>query len=262
MRAAIFILLSLPLRAADCSPTVAERQEILNAITNRARQYANSLPDFLATRVITRWVEPAETAQQWRKLDTIEQQLAYYQHVETYRGTRVNGRPVKSAALPGLSSGGEFGAVFEDIFNEKSLADFKWRSCSIIRGVPVYIFDYRETKMLEKLSIGGADGSSSSAGAGSANVRAEVPYHGRIYADRHDERVMRITVIAEVPHGFPMRSVQREVDYAWTLVGGGQYVLPRKVEIRSRVGDAIMRNEMQFVLYRKFDADSVLKFGK
>ncbi|HUA87648.1 MAG TPA: hypothetical protein VMB85_27520 [Bryobacteraceae bacterium] len=262
MRATIFILLSLSLRAADCSSNVAEQQRILGAITNNARQYTNSLPDFLATRVVTRWVDPTGTAQRWRKVDTIEQQLAYYQHVETYRETRVNGQPVKSAPSPGLNSGGEFGAVFEDIFDEKSLADFKWRSCSSIRGVPVYIFDYHETKVLEKLDVERPDRSNSFAGGSSRNVRAEVPYHGRIYADRHDKKVMRITVIAEVSHGFPMRNLEREIDYGWTLVGGGQYVLPQKAEIRGRIDGALMRNEMEFVLYRKFDSDSVLKFGK
>jgi hypothetical protein len=200
MRVTIFILLSLSLRATDCSPNVAEQQRILGAITDNARQYTNSLPDFLATRVVTRWVDRTGTAQRWRKVDTIEHQLAYYQHVETYREISVNGQPVKSAPSAGLNSGGEFGAIFEDIFDERVWPILNdgdappfgapaWMDAGRRRPVHLRLPRNEGTR---KLDVERPDRSNSFPEGSSRNVRAEVPYHGRIYADWHDKKVVRI----------------------------------------------------------------------
>ena len=135
--------------AADCSPGAAERQRILATITGNARSYAQALPNFLATRVTRRFLDPSGSGHGWHMVDTVEQQLSYFDYKETYTLVSVDGQPAKSGAAPGLSTGGEFGAVFEDIFSPQTEAAFQWKRCESIHGIKMYVFEYRETKARE-----------------------------------------------------------------------------------------------------------------
>src|SRR5579872_5202257 len=135
--------------AADCSPGAAEQQRILSAITGNARSYAQALPDFLAARVTRRYLDSSGSGHQWHLADTVEQQLSYFGHKETYALVSVDGRPANPGSASGLSTGGEFGAVFEDIFNPQTQAAFQWKRCESIHGVKMYVFEYHETKARE-----------------------------------------------------------------------------------------------------------------
>lgn len=255
-----FSLLAAAAFIRDCPADPAGHQHILGAITENARNYAASLPDFLATRVTKQFVDHSGTGHGWRQTDTIEQQLAYYQHKETYRATVVNGKP--GEAPGGLTTSGEFGDVFESIFGEKTMADFKWKNCSAIGGVPVYVFEYRETKAPTLIAVQIPPPAHAGFAGAYRDVQANVPYHGLIYAGRHDQKVMRITFEAEIARDFPLREAKRQIDYGWTPVGGEQFLLPQSVDVRSKFRGMLLRNQINFLLYRKFEADSVLKFDK
>ena len=262
-----FLLLLFPALAcaADCSPGAAEQQRILSAITGNARSYAQALPDFLAARVTRRYLDSSGSGHQWHLEDTVEQQLSYLEHKETYALVSIDGRPAKSGAASGLSTGGEFGAVFEDIFSPETQAAFQWKRCESIHGIKMHVFEYRETKAREvvgySLTPPEPDRPLLSQNV-NRQTTASVPYHGLVFADRQTGKVMRLTIVSEVPRNFPMQQPERQLDYEWTLVAGGEFLLPRKVVVRARIHGTLMRNETDFVLYRKFDANSVLKFEK
>ena len=251
--------------AADCSPGAAERQRILATITGNARSYAQALPNFLATRVTRRFLDPSGSGHGWHMVDTVEQQLSYFDYKETYTLVSVDGQPAKSGAAPGLSTGGEFGAVFEDIFSPQTEAAFQWKRCESIHGIKMYVFEYRETKARETVGFSLTQPEPNPRLLQenvNRQTQASVPYHGLIYADRQTGKVMRLTIISEVARNFPMQHPERQLDYAWTLVAGGEFLLPQKVTVRAQLHGTLMRNETEFLLYRKFEANSVLKFEK
>ncbi|HML17670.1 MAG TPA: hypothetical protein VK419_11610 [Bryobacteraceae bacterium] len=266
IRALVLLLFPALASAADCSPDAAGEQQILSAMTENARNYAQALPNFLATRVTKRFLDPSGSGYRWRMVDTIEEHLSYFEHKETYRTVSVNGKPAAPGLQPGLSTGGEFGSVLEDIFSPKTQADFKWKRCQTMHGTPMYVFEYRETKAKGVISFSMSQPAprttSMSELEGNQQVQVSVPYHGLIYADRQTQKVMRLTIVSEMPKNFPMREAVREIDYGWTPVGGGEYLLPQKVDVHARFRFTSMHNETEFLLYRKFEADSVLKFDQ
>lgn len=266
LRALVLLLFPVLAFAADCSLDGAGEQQILDAMTENARNYAQELPNFLVTRVTKRFLDPSGNGHPFRMIDTIEEQLSYFEHKEKYKTVSVNGMPAAPGLQPGLSTGGEFGSIFEDIFSPKTRADFKWKRCQTIHGTPMYVFEYRETKAKGVISFSttqpGRPTTSMSERDLNQQVQVSVPYHGLIYADRQTQKVMRLTIISEMPKNFPMREAEREIDYGWTPVGGGEYLLPQKVDVHARFRFTSMHNETEFLLYRKFEADSVLKFDQ
>lgn len=252
--------------AADCSPNAAEQTKILDGLTENARTYAQALPNFLATRVTRRFLDSSGGSHRWQMVDTIEESLTYFQHKETYRTISVNGKPAAPGLQRGLSTGGEFGSVLEDIFSPRTLADFKWRRCQSVHGVPMYVFEYRETKAKSIIGFSMAQQTprtnSMSERDLNQQTRTAVPYHGLIYVDRRTQKAMRLTIVSEMPKKFPMRNAERTIDYGWTLVAGGEYLLPQKVDVRASLDSTLMHNATEFLLYRKFEAESVLKFEK
>ncbi len=64
----------------------------------------------------------------------------------------------------------------------------------------------------------------------------------------------------DIPPDFPVRDVKLDVNYDYTDIAGNKYVLPLKTEIRARDGKYMSWNESDFHLYRKFGADTTIKF--
>jgi hypothetical protein len=63
-----------------------------------------------------------------------------------------------------------------------------------------------------------------------------------------------------LPADFPIRNVKAALDYDLAKIGDGQYMLPLKAELTSRVDRYATRNDIEFRLYRKFETGSTIKF--
>jgi hypothetical protein len=85
-------------------------------------------------------------------------------------------------------------------------------------------------------------------------------YHGLIFVDRALGAVVRISLEAELPASFPIQQVHDTLDYDLAAISGREYLLPLKAIVRMREGKLLSKNEVEFRLYRKFSAESVLKF--
>ena len=104
-----------------------------------------------------------------------------------------------------------------------------------------------------------------------AGYRVEVPeksldlvtgYHGLIFIDSEHQRVHRITLYAdEIPLTFPIQDISLTLDYDYTRIGEGDFLLPLRFELRSREGIQLIRNYVEYDNYRKFDVVSVITFG-
>jgi hypothetical protein len=86
-------------------------------------------------------------------------------------------------------------------------------------------------------------------------------YHGLVYADRDSSMVMRITLqTEEIPADFPIKEVKIDLWYQVTKIADQEFVLPHRYELTSRDERALVRNEAEFRLYRKFGADATITF--
>jgi hypothetical protein len=51
------------------------------------------------------------------------------------------------------------------------------------------------------------------------------------------------------------------LDYDYTRIGDADYLLPLTFELRSRQGKVLVKNDVDYDNYRKFTADSSVRFG-
>jgi hypothetical protein len=234
-------------------PDSVEQAEVLHQIIENARNYAQTLPDYMCVQVTRRRVDNSGT-ENWRLMDTIQEQLSYVDHKESYKVVMYNGTAVSNiqhGQLGGSTSSGEFGSIYTEIFSPDTATDFEWDHWATLRGKRMYVFAFKVAQSRSKYTIY----------SGEAHRTITAGYHGLIYADRDTKMVMRYKMECDdIPPDFPVRDVKLDVNYDYTDIAGNKYVLPLKTEIRARDGKYMSWNESDFHLYRKFGADTTIKF--
>ncbi len=241
----------VPESAAFPPPSRAEQERILKEVQEYALNYVRRLPDFICTQVTRRYVDPTGL-EFWQQQDTLTARLTYFEQKEEYKLLLVNGvltdRPYES--LAGATSTGEFGSLMREIFEPETEAAFRWERWATLRGRRVHVFAYRVAQPRSKWRV-------------SYERTQEITpaYQGLIYVDRDTLTVMRITLeAAEIPPAFPIQQASTVLDYDYTNIGGREYVLPLRAVVRMRKGKFLTKNEVEFRLYRKFEAEAIITF--
>ena len=230
-------------------PSSVEQEAILDEIRANAINYSNGLPNFLCTQVTRRAADPTGTGDHWRQLDTIQEQLSFFDHREKYVVTMVNGTPVTNRdheKLGGATSEGEFGSMLYDIFNPATEADFRWEKWATWRGhrMHVYSFEVRRERSRYDIYHGPSDRHVVSA------------YKGLIYADAATKNVMRILMeCVNLPMDFPIQAVSQELVYEIAKIAEQPFLLPEKSELNSRENHYLVKNVISYHLYRKFSTE-------
>ncbi|HUJ48758.1 MAG TPA: hypothetical protein VLW25_01115, partial [Bryobacteraceae bacterium] len=82
-----------------------------------------------------------------------------------------------------------------------------------------------------------------------------------IFIDDAKHFVHRITLHADgIPADFPVQEVGLVLDYDYTRIGDADYLLPLEFELRSREGAHLVKNDVTYDGYRKFNADTNITF--
>lgn len=235
-------------------PSPLEQKRVLAEVTQNALAYVESLPNFICTQVTRRHIDPTGT-ESWRPDGVIQEHLSYVDHHEDYKVSMIDNKPVVGVQhdqVGGNRSSGEFGSMLEDIFDPSSQAHFEWERWATLRGRRMHVFSYRIPRAYSKYSI--RDDQS-----GQTIVTG---YHGLVYADNETLRVMRITLECDdIPPSFPVQSATEVLDYDFASISGQKYLLPLKADLHFRAQTALVWNEIEFHLYRRFSADSAITFG-
>jgi hypothetical protein len=235
------------------APDSVEQKKILAEITEKALDYNRNLPNFICTQVTRRHADPAGQ-ENWRLLDTIQERLTYFEQKEDYKVVLYNNRmatDMQHDRLGGATSSGEFGTMLAEIFSPDSHTEFEWERWGTLRGRRMYVFSFRVPQRYSKYSILHVDSAR----------RVIAGYHGLVYADRETKQVMRIRLDADgIPRDFPIQQVSLDLNYDFTSIGGREYVLPLKADLRSAQGRFQTWNEVEFHLYRVFSADTSITF--
>jgi hypothetical protein len=234
-------------------PGPEEFRRILSTIRENALNYTKSLPNFLCTQVTRRFVDPSGK-ENWIAQDTIQEHLAYVDGREDYKVVAVNNKPAVNQShrkLGGVSSSGEFGSMLAEIFDPATEADFQWNRWATLRGRVMYVLDFRVEQSRSRYSI-----------LDEISGREIISgYHGQIYAETETGRVMKITVDCDtIPADFRIQEVGLTLDYDFENISGKQFVLPERVELRSKEGRTLIKNNIEFRLYRKFTTESQIIF--
>jgi hypothetical protein len=230
--------------------SAADQEKVLGEMREYASDYSSHLPNYICDQVVRRSVAPAGT-ESWHQADTVQIKLTYFEQREKYQVTMVNNKMVDNVSLEslqGATSEGEFGSMMKAIFEPRTQTDFQWERWGTLRGKRVHVFSYRVTQPNSNWTITYEKSAHTTPG-----------YHGLIYADKEFPSIMRITLEADdIPTSFPVQTANTLLDYDFVDISGHQFVLPLYSKMEMRTGSERSRNETQFKLYRKYEAESKL----
>ena len=86
-------------------------------------------------------------------------------------------------------------------------------------------------------------------------------YHGLVEVDPKTHVVYRVTSEAEnIPPEFPVKEVKDVLDYDYTELSGQPFLLPLKAQVMLKGAEVWQRLDEEFRIYRKYSADSDIKF--
>lgn len=243
-------------------PTSEEQAAILDDVRQYALHYTDGLPDFICTQVTrrfgapvpgTKYGGPAGGDPRWRALDTLQIRLSFYEKREQYKVVLMNNAIVNQdyEKVGGSKSFGEFGSMMREIFEPSTEARFEWDHWGLLRGKRVMAFQYHVRLDHSKFELVVGDG----------KLRVITAYHGLFEVEPDTHAVVRITAEAEnIPPDFPIKETTDVLDYDYQELSGHTFLLPLKSQVLLKGSDGMDRLDQEFRLYRKYSADSEIKF--
>ena len=228
------------------------------AIIADARQsstvFSSSLPNFLVQQNTTRSVRPPG-AFSFQTIDVVTAEVAYKDGKEDYRDIQIDGKPANAPPeRSGAWSTGEFGTTLEDLMSPLTHAAFKRRGDDRIGGRPAWVYDYTVAQSNSHWALVSPTGD-----------QYKPSYEGAIWIDQDTRRVMRIEQRATaLPSDYFLNKVESLLEYGYAQIEDKLYLLPAKGENLScfRGSGTCSRNTIEFRNYRKFEAQSKIKFGQ
>jgi hypothetical protein len=242
-------------------PSSEEQAAIIGEAREYALGYSKTLPDFICTQVTrryganapgTRYGGGAGSDPSWYALDTLTLKLSYFEQKEDYKLILVNNTVTTRDynSVGGATSTGDFGSMMRQIFEPGTQARFEWDHWGTLRGRRVMAFAYRVSQSHSQWHI---------------NYERKldiVPaYRGLVYIDKEKRQITRVTLEAiDIPPGFPVKRAETILDYDYQDISGRTFLLPLKASTMMAADDFLTKNDTEFRVYRKYSAESDIKF--
>jgi len=228
-----------------------EQKALWDEAAKNAVGYLEHLPNFRCTKETHRFTAPLKTPDQLKEADSFKDDLVYEDGKERYRTIEINGvKPENApAANKGIHSRNEFGSMLRGLFDPDVAASYKWSGRAMAMGVLCQVFDVEVSKAKSNfmLNYGGR--------------RELAAYTGRVFIDEETGMVRRLTIQgAGLAQDFGLQSPALSLDYGLVKIGKEDYLLPLRSVLQLRHARAFVRNETVFRAYRKFEAESQIKF--
>ena len=237
-----------PAAAANTNST----NEIISSAREASYAFSENLPDFLVQQITTRYTG-SRNGSNWRALDVVTADVASVNGQEDYRNIKVNGRP-GDPEKSGSWSTGEFQVTLDDILSPRTFAHFTLRGEERVANRPAWVFDLSVEQPNSHWEIVSQRG---------GNYKPA--YRGAIWVDKETRRVLRIDQEAiGLPRNFAYDKGTGTLVYGFVNIEGHNYLLPissENVGCMTGTNDC-NRNVIEFRNYRKFSADSKVKFDQ
>jgi hypothetical protein len=140
--------------------------------------------------------------------------------------------------------------MMREVFEPGSQAHFEWDHWGTLRGRRVMAFSYRVEQARSQWHI---------------NYERKldlVPaYRGLVYIDKENRQITRVTLQAmDIPPTFPVKRAETILDYDYQNLSGHTFLLPLKATTIMAADEYLTKNDAEFRVYRKYSADSDIKF--
>jgi hypothetical protein len=246
------VLTSFAAAAETGRPTTEEQTAMLADAAKYAEDYVHSLPNFICMRVNQQF-EGNKKGDKWHKGDTLTSRLEFRDGREKRTLQLVNDKPLSEVTKrwrTPLRTEGEFGGMLVGIFADSSNASFDWDRWDTVRGHEVAVFKYSIDQAHSALKLGDE-----------LSGTFALPYHGFFAMEKKSGIVFEVNVTAdEIPSALRSRDISTTIEYDKVQISTQSYVLPVHAVVLLKTDRDVVRNEMNFEQYRKFEAESNLKF--
>ena len=238
-------------------PSSEEQAKLLGEVKDYAINYTHRLPDFICLEQTRRYVDTTGR-EAWRLVDILTARLSYFNQKEDYKLVSQNDKVITEASyasVGGALSMGDFGTTMRDIFDPKSHASFAWERWTTLRRRRTHVFSFRVPLEFSKYTIE-YEGENKD-----DRQRITAGYHGSVFVDKEYNTIVRITQEADnIPPMFPVQQAKETLDYDFIKIGDSEFFLPLVATVRMHAGRLWTKNVKEFRLYRKFSAESLIKF--
>ena len=256
LRAAVIGGLACAALAVPQRPTEEDAAAGIEKSRQTALDYGRSLPDFVCTEVVNRYIDPRRHGA-WLPQDKLTVKLSYFEQQEEHKLILLDGKPTSRdyRSLGGAVGMGEFGGMLQGIFEPRSAARFHWENWKNVRKHRAAVYSYVvQPEHSAYLMVSGVPGA--------ASQQALVGFHGTLEIDSETGAVLAFTYDADkIPPALGIDSVRSSVDYDFAGVGGNTYLLPVRSATKTRTPHLWVLNRIEFREYRKFSTESNISFG-
>jgi hypothetical protein len=229
-------------------------------IRRKVNESFENLPS-LRARQVTSMFRSSSKPVKWIPDGVVTAEIAYEEDRESYTDLKINGKQSISAPVTVDSdfmrsmdkawSTGDFKTISHCIFSELADSDFSAAGTGRSDGQTPLIYDFRGRR---------------SSGCVGINFRSQISYpgfKGSMQVGQNGE-ILHVELEAlDIPAAFPLDRAERSVDFAAVRIGGADYLLPQTAYWFGcfRNTYACFLNRVDFRDYRRFGADSTVKFG-
>jgi hypothetical protein len=188
-----------------------------------------------------------------KEADSYQDELIFEEGKERYQRLETNGEKPDTGTIEdkGISSRNEFGSLLRGLFEPSVGATYRWAGRSMAIGVLCQVFEFEVARAKSNFILH------------YGNDVAAVAYTGRVFIDEESGMVRRLTIEGTgLAKEFGLQSPSLSLDYGMVKIGEKDYLLPLRSVLQLRKSKLFVRNETVFRGYRKFQADSLIKYGK
>jgi len=231
---------------AQTAPDAAALDALLARVKASAMRYQGHLPDFTCTEVTVRKEDSSGSGANWRTLDTLEESVSF---ASTGRVSKTlvkkNGHPTTGAKPRGFIENAVLASAIvpRGIFGTKAQPKFAWDHWAE-HGIAVIAY--------QAVGENYPDG----------KTRYELKVTGRIFFDDTAGNLVRTESSSVGPPGYVFGEVRGETEYAPVIISDHEFILPIRAVITAVRGKRRYQSEIQFSGYRKYQADSAIRFDE
>jgi len=232
---------------------VAGQKQLWDAAARNAMGYLDQLPNFRCVQETHRFTAPAKNPDQLKEADSYLHELIFEDGKERYQRLEANGEKADHAPTEtkGVSSRNEFGSMLRGLFDPDVSASYRWAGRSMALGVLCQVFEFDVSRAKSNFILH------------HGSAVASAAYTGRVFIDEETGMARRLTINGTgLPNDFGLQSPSLSLDYGMVKIGERDYLLPLRSVLQLRQGKVFVRNESVFRGYRKFQAESQVKFAK
>jgi hypothetical protein len=230
-----------------------DQKQHWDAAAKNALGYLDQLPNFRCIQETHRFTAPAKSPDQLKEADSYKDELIFEDGKERYQRLEADGVKADHSAIEntGIRSRNEFGSMLRGLFDPKVGASYHWAGRSMALGVLCQVFEFEVSRAKSNFVMH------------YGNTVESAAYRGRVFIDDETGMVRRLTIQGSgLSKEFALQSPSLSLDYGMVKIGEVDYLLPLRSILQLRNAKVFVRNESVFRDYRKFQAESKIKYDK